>query len=67
MKFDRNKNVDDDLTFWGRFLPEGETTISLGGIDVEDLVLDASFLTVEVPEIGLLSEEEDGRSDRMSS
>jgi hypothetical protein len=56
MKFDRNKNVDDDLTFWGRFLSEGQAAISLGGVDVDDLIVDAAFLTIEVPEIGLLDE-----------
>jgi hypothetical protein len=64
IKFDRNKNVDDDLTFWSRFLAGGQTTISLGGLDIDDLIVDAAFLTIEVPEIGLL-DDEDGRSDRM--
>ena len=65
IKFDRNKNVDDDLTFWSRFLASGQTTISLGGrLDIDDLVVDAAFLTIEVPEIGLL-DDEDGCADRM--
>jgi hypothetical protein len=64
MKFDRNKNVDDDLTFWGRYLSTGQATISLGGVDVDDLIIDAAFLTIEVPEIGLLDERDDGRAVR---
>jgi hypothetical protein len=56
MRFDRNKNVDDDLTFWGRFLSEGQAAISVGGVDVDDLIVDAAFLTIEAPEIGLLDE-----------
>jgi hypothetical protein len=67
MKFDRNKNVDDDLTFWSRFLSKGHATISLGGTDVDDLIVDAAFLTVEVPEIGLLDEAGHERSDRVPS
>jgi hypothetical protein len=66
MKFDRNKNVDDDLTFWGRFLANGHTAISIGGIDVDNLILDAAFVTIEVPEIGLL-DDSDEYSNRMSS
>jgi hypothetical protein len=28
----------------------------VGGVDVDDLIVDAAFLTIEVPEIGLLDE-----------
>jgi hypothetical protein len=56
MKFDRNKNVEDDLTFWGRFLSAGAATINLGAPHVADLIVDGSFLTIEVPEEGLLDE-----------
>ena len=65
MKFDRNRNVDDDLTFWSRYLGRGQATISLGGIDVDDLVLDAAFTTVEVIEAGLVEEANDGRADSL--
>ena len=58
------KNVDDDLTFWGRFLSDGQPTINLGGIDVENLIIDATFLTIEVPEIGLLDDSDDERAVR---
>jgi hypothetical protein len=64
MKWDRNKNVDDDLTFWGRFLSNGQPTINLGGIDVDNLIIDAAFLTIEVPEIGLLDDSGDERAVR---
>lgn len=67
VKFDRNKNVDDDLTFWSRWLSEGRDTISIGGTDVDDLVVRSSFLVVEVPEIGLLNQVTDGRPDRVSA
>jgi len=50
MKFDRNKNVEDDLTFWARFLSEGAPTINIGQEHMPDLILSGSFLTVEVPE-----------------
>lgn len=61
MKLDRNKNVDDDLTFWGRLLSTGEPTINIGQEHVNDLILAGSFLTVEVPEEGLLGDEYSNR------
>lgn len=61
MKLDRNKNVDDDLTFWGRLLSVGEPTINLGQENVGDLILAGSFLTVEVPEEGLVGDEHSNR------
>ncbi len=64
MKLDRNKNVDDDLTFWGRFLSEGAPTINIGQDHVDDLLLEGAFLTIEVPEEGLLSDPDEGE-DRM--
>jgi hypothetical protein len=48
-KFDRNPNVDNDLTFWGRYLSGGEPHINLGGVGVDDLVLDSEFCSVESP------------------
>lgn len=65
MKFDRNRNVDDDLTFWMRYLGSGQPTVNLGGVGVEDFILDAAFTTFEVLESGLLEEASDGRSGRM--
>jgi hypothetical protein len=49
MKFDRNKNVDDDLTFWARFLSGGQPTINIGGVGVDDLLVDSEFASAEVP------------------
>ncbi len=54
MKLDRNKNVEDDLTFWSRFLSESRATINIGQRQVDDLILDGQFLTIEVPEEGLM-------------
>jgi hypothetical protein len=65
IKFDRNRNVDDDLTFWMRYLGSGQPTINLGGVDVEDLIADAAFVTFEVIESGLLEEASDGRAYRV--
>jgi len=64
MKLDRNKNVEDDLTFWGRFISGSSPTINIGQEHVNDLILEGQFLTVEVPEDGLLREI-DERQDRM--
>lgn len=66
IKFDRNKNVDDDLTFWGRWLSEGSQTINIGQQHVADLIVDGNFLTIEVPEEGLLKDAHEGE-DRMSA
>jgi len=49
MKFDRNKNVEDDLTFWARFLSNGQPTISIGGNGVSTLILDTEYISAEVP------------------
>lgn len=65
MKFDRNKNVEADLTFWSVFLGRGNETINIGNHHVDDLLLEASFLTVEVPEIGLVNDEREHK-DRVS-
>lgn len=51
IKFDRNKSVEDDLTFWARFLSAGSPTINLGQDHVEGLLLEATFLTFELPVI----------------
>lgn len=65
IKFDRNRNVDDDLTFWMRYLGSGQPTVNLGGVGVGDLILDAAFTTFEVLESGLLEEVSDGRAHRV--
>jgi hypothetical protein len=54
IKFDRNKSVEADLTFWASFLGRGAETMNVGDLHVDDLLIDVTFLTVEVPEIGSL-------------
>jgi hypothetical protein len=49
MKFDRNKSVDDDLTFWARLLSAGQPIINIGSVGVENLILDSEYCSVEVP------------------
>lgn len=49
MKFDRNKNVEDDLSFWSRFLASGNQTLNIGQEGTAELLFDTSFLTVDVP------------------
>lgn len=66
IKFDRNKSVEADLAFWSTFLGRGKPTINVGEPHVTDLVVEASFLTVEVPEIGLISDDSE-RQNRMSA
>jgi len=51
-KFDRNKSVDDDLSFWARFLNNGQNVISIGGPGVGDLILDSDYCSAEVPRFG---------------
>lgn len=62
MKFDRNKNVETDLVFWSSFLGRGAETINIGHRHVDDLLVEASFLTVEVPEIGLISDDDEDQN-----
>jgi len=50
MKFDKNKNVETDLVFWAVFLADGGSTINLGIPDEYDILVDATYLNVEVPE-----------------
>jgi hypothetical protein len=64
IKFDRNKSVEADLVFWSSFLGRGGETINAGQTHVDDVLIDASFLTVEVPEIGLINDEP-GHQNRM--
>jgi hypothetical protein len=60
MKFDRNQSVESDLTFWARFLSQGAPVLNLGQGPVEDLLLEGAFLSLDVPEEGLI----DGDSDK---
>lgn len=55
MRFDRNKSVADDLTFWARFLAEGASTINIGGVGVPNVILKVAYETVEVSDQGLES------------
>ncbi len=66
IKYDRNDSVRADLTFWGRFLSNGLQVISLGHEHVTDLLLEGSFLTIEIPEEGLL-DDDDSDSNKMSA
>jgi len=65
IKFDRNKSVEADLTFWASFLGRGAETMNVGDLHVDDLLIDMNFLTVEVPEIGLSNDP--GHTNRMSA
>ena len=64
VKFDRNANVESDLAFWARFLAQGAPTINIGNGHVDDLLLEGSFVTVDVQEGGLIdgASAEDRRS-----
>jgi hypothetical protein len=42
------------MTFWGRFLSQGAQTINIGNRNVGDLLLEGSFVTVDVQEGGLI-------------
>jgi hypothetical protein len=66
IKFDRNKNVEADLAFWASFLGRGAETMNVGDVHVDDLLIDMTFLTVEVPEIGLNNNEPEDKN-RMSA
>ncbi|MES1242758.1 MAG: SIR2 family protein [Acidobacteriota bacterium] len=66
IKFDRNKSVEDDLTFWSRFLSKGGPTINIGQDHVDDLIVSGSFYTVEVAEEGL-TEDQNANPDRLSA
>lgn len=59
MKFDRNQSVESDLTFWGRFLSQGLPVLNLGRGPVEDLLLEGAFLSVDVPQEGLINDDPD--------
>lgn len=65
IKFDRNRSVEADLMFWASFLGRGAETMNVGDTHVDDLLIDMTFLTVEVPEVGLSNEPE--HKNRMSA
>ena len=50
MKFDKNKNVETDLVFWATFLADGGSTMNLGIPNEYDILVDATYLSIEVPE-----------------
>ena len=62
IKFDRNKNVDDDLSFWARYLSGGHETLNIGGVGVDDLIIEFEFCSVEVP-----VQPQEGGSDESSN
>jgi hypothetical protein len=63
MKYDRNQSVESDLTFWGRFLSQGAPVLNLGRGPVEDLLLEGTFLSLDVPQEGLI--DDDPNQDQM--
>lgn len=56
-RFDRNKNVDDDMTFWTRFLGQGRPVVGVGGPGVNNLILALEYIGFDVPEIDAGSDE----------
>jgi hypothetical protein len=63
MKFDRNQSVESDLTFWSRFIAQAAPIVNLGQGIVNDLLLEGAFLSLDVPEEGLIND--DGDQDKM--
>ncbi|UPJ53378.1 SIR2 family protein [Bradyrhizobium sp. 200] len=63
MKYDRNQSVESDLTFWARFISQGTPVLNLGQGPVEDLLLEGAFISLDVPEEGLI--DGDGDKDQM--
>jgi hypothetical protein len=59
MKFDRNQSVDSDLVFWGRFIAQGAPAINLSQVATQDILLEGSFLSIDVPEEGLIDDDRD--------
>lgn len=64
IRFDRNASVDSDLVFWSRFLSQGDQTINLGEETVEDLLLEGSFISFDVQEEGLVTDESVSKNQR---
>ena len=63
-KYDRNANVDSDLVFWERFISQAQQAVNIGNGHVDSLLLEGGFLTVEVEEKGLLSDESSAQDKR---
>jgi hypothetical protein len=61
IKFDRVKNVDDDLTFWARFLSAGQAMMNLAGVGVDDLILDSNYVSAEVPRLKEITSDDPGK------
>jgi hypothetical protein len=60
-RFDRNKNVDDDMTFWSRLLGRGRAVVGIGGPGVNNLILSLDYIGFDVPELDM---GDYGRSDQ---
>jgi hypothetical protein len=60
MKYDRNQSVESDLTFWARFISQRVPVLNLGHGPVEDLLLEGAFVSLDIPEEGLI----DGDGDK---
>lgn len=65
IRYDRNQSVESDLTFWARFISGGAPVLNLGQGPVNDLLLEGSFMSLDVPEEGLL--DDDGYEDQLSA
>jgi hypothetical protein len=65
MKFDRNQSVDSDLVFWGRFIAQGAPVTNLSQVAEQDLLLEGAFLSLDVPEEGLIDDDRD--EDKVSA
>lgn len=63
MKYDRNQSVESDLTFWARFISQGAPVLNLGQGPVDDLLLEGAFVSLNIPEEGLI--DGDGDQDQM--
>lgn len=63
MKYDRNQSVESDLTFWARFISQGAPVLNLGQGPIDDLLLEGAFVSLDVPEEGLI--DGDGDQDQM--
>lgn len=50
IKFDRNRSVELDLSFWASFLGRDSQTMNLGDDLVDNLLVDLAYITVEIPE-----------------
>jgi len=60
MKYDRNQSVESDLTFWARFISQGAPVLNVGQGPVDDLLIEGAFVSLDVPEEGLI----DGDGDK---